>query len=82
MTWRPAGARLWRPGQVTQAQRAEIDAMIAFAVAARQHPDAAERAAEHPAAPGIPSPAPVPVRPAAAVLARQIHPQPAIEESK
>ncbi len=80
MTWKPAGTRLWRPGPVTEEQRAEIDAMIAFAIAARQHPDASERAAECPAAPGIHSTAPV--RPAPAVLARQTYPEPAIEESK
>lgn len=35
MTWRPASARLWRPGQVTAEQREEIEQMIAAAVAAR-----------------------------------------------
>ena len=36
MTWRPASARLWRPGQVTAEQREEIERMIAVAIATRQ----------------------------------------------
>lgn len=35
-TWKPAGARLWRPGPVTAAQRGQIKAMLAAAFAARQ----------------------------------------------
>jgi hypothetical protein len=33
MTYKPAGARLWRPGPVTRRQRAEIRRMIADAYA-------------------------------------------------